>query len=38
MQESSKKNVLRCISQQDSLEDMETHEEVINQLRDAGFV
>ncbi|OQU96273.1 hypothetical protein CLAIMM_02380 [Cladophialophora immunda] len=28
MQESSKKNVLRCISQEDSLEDMEVEEEV----------
>ena len=29
MQESSKKNVLRCISQQDSLEDMEVRDELI---------
>lgn len=35
MQESSKKNVLRCISQQDSLEDMEVSEE---NLRDAGLL
>ncbi|CCC12432.1 hypothetical protein SMACR_06512 [Sordaria macrospora] len=28
LQESSKKNVLRCISQQDSLEDMEVEDEV----------
>ena len=30
MQESSKKNVLRCISQQDSLEDMEVSEEMLS--------
>jgi hypothetical protein len=30
MQESSKKNVLRCISQQDSLEDMEVSNEYFN--------
>ena len=35
MQESSKKNVLRCISQQDSLEDMEVREE---KLSDMGLV
>lgn len=32
MQESSKKNVLRCISQQDSLEDMEVSVEQFNEL------
>ena len=32
MQESSKKNVLRCISQQDSLEDMEVSSKVISSL------
>ena len=32
MQESSKKNVLRCISQEDSLEDMEVGEERISAL------
>jgi AP-1 complex subunit sigma 1/2 len=30
MQESSKKNVLRCISQEDSLEDMEVSQEKIS--------
>ncbi|KAK2739970.1 RNA polymerase III-inhibiting protein maf1 [Myotisia sp. PD_48] len=33
MQESSKKNVLRCISQQDSLEDMEVEQDVITRQR-----
>ena len=33
MQESSKKNVLRCISQQDSLEDMEVSVEYFDQSR-----
>ncbi|KAB8236097.1 AP-1 complex subunit sigma, partial [Aspergillus alliaceus] len=32
MQESSKKNVLRCISQQDSLEDMEVEEDVVTKI------
>ncbi|KAK6339532.1 hypothetical protein TWF718_008938 [Orbilia javanica] len=32
LQESSKKNVLRCISQQDSLEDMEVEEDTITKL------
>ena len=32
MQESSKKNVLRCIGQQDSLEDMEVREEVLSDM------
>lgn len=32
MQESSKKNVLRCISQQDSLEDMEVREETLSDM------
>ncbi|KMU75823.1 clathrin assembly protein AP19 [Coccidioides immitis RMSCC 3703] len=32
MQESSKKNVLRCISQQDSLEDMETEQDIVTKL------
>ena len=33
MQESSKKNVLRCISQQDSLEDMEVRSAFLRLLR-----
>ncbi|KAL9634545.1 MAG: hypothetical protein Q9164_004027 [Protoblastenia rupestris] len=32
MQESSKKNLLRCIGQQDSLEDMEVREEVLSDM------
>ncbi|KAL8911269.1 MAG: hypothetical protein Q9172_007699, partial [Xanthocarpia lactea] len=37
MQESSKKNVLRCISQQDSLEDMEEQAVTITKLNEMGF-
>ena len=38
MQESSKKNVLRCISQQDSLEDMEVREIVfLNAIKDGTW-
>ncbi|KAH9866031.1 AP-1 adaptor complex sigma subunit Aps1 [Plenodomus biglobosus] len=32
MQESSKKNVLRCIGQQDSLEDMEAEDDIITKI------
>ncbi|KAI5289138.1 hypothetical protein KEM54_004337 [Ascosphaera aggregata] len=32
MQESSRKNVLRCISQQDSLEDMEDEEDLVTKI------
>ncbi|KAJ5124477.1 uncharacterized protein N7515_008302 [Penicillium bovifimosum] len=32
MQETSKKNVLRCISQQDSLEDMEVEDDVVTKI------
>lgn len=32
MQESSKKNVLRCISQQDSLEDMEAEDDIVTKI------
>ncbi|KAL5410077.1 AP-1 adaptor complex sigma subunit Aps1, variant 3 [Paraphaeosphaeria minitans] len=38
LQESSKKNVLRCIGQQDSLEDMEDADEFHKQLKDSGFL
>ncbi|KAK4060713.1 hypothetical protein Trihar35433_10121 [Trichoderma harzianum] len=34
LQESSKKNVLRCIGQQDSLEDMEQAEQITEKLRE----
>lgn len=37
MQESSKKNVLRCISQQDSLEDMEVRQLIYNTLLSSSF-
>lgn len=37
MQESSKKNVLRCISQQDSLEDMEVCEDFFSSNRYQSF-
>ncbi|EDN94379.1 hypothetical protein SS1G_10252 [Sclerotinia sclerotiorum 1980 UF-70] len=37
MQESSKKNVLRVISAQDSIEDTEAQEEVISGLREIGL-
>ncbi|KAJ8062391.1 hypothetical protein OCU04_008932 [Sclerotinia nivalis] len=37
MQESSKKNVLRVISAQDSIEDTEAQEEVISRLREIGL-
>ncbi|KAJ5989037.1 AP-2 adaptor complex subunit sigma [Penicillium waksmanii] len=37
LQESSKKNVLRCISQQDSLEDMEDTEDVTRNLERVGL-
>jgi len=35
LQESSKKNVLRCISQQDSLEDMEVREVIVSLIVNA---
>ncbi|KAL6866074.1 AP-1 adaptor complex sigma subunit Aps1 [Amphichorda felina] len=38
LQESSKKNVLRCIGQQDSLEDMEESDEVISRFKDMGMI
>ncbi|KAE9966250.1 AP-1 adaptor complex sigma subunit Aps1 [Venturia inaequalis] len=38
MQESSKKNVLRCIGQQDSLEDMEAEKAVVEKLRGSGML
>ncbi|KAJ5864919.1 uncharacterized protein N7529_006835 [Penicillium soppii] len=37
MQETSKKNVLRCISQQDSLEDMEESEDISRNLEEVGL-
>ncbi|CDM32146.1 Longin-like domain [Penicillium roqueforti FM164] len=37
MQETSKKNVLRCISQQDSLEDMEASEDITRNLDEIGL-
>ncbi|KAL9042466.1 MAG: hypothetical protein Q9214_003771, partial [Letrouitia sp. 1 TL-2023] len=37
VQESSKKNVLRCIGQQDSLEDMEEDEIIVNSLKKVGM-
>jgi hypothetical protein len=37
MQESSKKNVLRCISQQDSLEDMEVCDSLFCPLQPSAF-
>ncbi|KAK3685486.1 Adaptor protein complex sigma subunit [Podospora appendiculata] len=38
LQESSKKNVLRCIAQQDSLEDMEEVEAIEAALKSAGLM
>ncbi|KAK4063304.1 uncharacterized protein Triagg1_9570 [Trichoderma aggressivum f. europaeum] len=38
LQESSKKNVLRCIGQQDSLEDMEQAEQITEKLREVGIL
>ncbi|KAH0600983.1 hypothetical protein MHUMG1_01984 [Metarhizium humberi] len=38
LQESSKKNVLRCIGQQDSLEDMEASIDISKHLEDAGLI
>ncbi|PSR76898.1 clathrin adaptor complex small chain-domain-containing protein [Coniella lustricola] len=38
LQESSKKNVLRCIGQQDSLEDMEAQDHINGALKDVGIL
>ncbi|KAF4954106.1 hypothetical protein FSARC_12212 [Fusarium sarcochroum] len=38
LQETSKKNVLRCIGQQDSLEDMEADERVLGSLKESGIL